>query len=470
MPVVDPATEEVVAEVPAATTNDVADAVSAASIAFRTWSRLPVGERARALHRVADGLRSHRRELAELLTREQGKLVQNNEDELDLAADTFDFFAELPRHDAGHLVAPGDSDQLDFVLRVPYGVTACIIPWNFPIQLMAWKVAPALASGNTVIIKPSALTPLATLLFARVATSHLPGGVLNVVTGRGAEIGEALTLHPEVRHIALTGSLETGRRVASLAAPMMKKVSLELGGKDPLIVAPDVDVDMAVHALAFAGLLNAGQCCTSTERVFVAQDRFDEFADALVAHVRRFRVGSGLDPSSDMGPMVSAQARAKVEEQVVSAVAAGARILTGGRRPQGLTKGFFYEPTVLIEAPEDSALIRKETFGPVLPLLPYRDVDEAIRKANDTEYGLAASLLTHDPKFVKRFVDGVEAGTLYVNDPLTPNPAAAFGGMKQSGLGRELGLEGLQEFTQVKHVHWDMVGSMKSAWRLRSES
>ncbi|MFT3872631.1 MAG: aldehyde dehydrogenase family protein [Nocardioides sp.] len=460
----DPATGNAIDDVPRGTVEDVEDAVSRAVDAFATWRRLPTGERAGLLHGVASGIRSHQDSLARLLTLESGKPLRDSVAELDLAAETFDFYAEVGRTDVGRMIAPGDPDQIDFTRYEPYGVTACITPWNFPLQLLAWKMAPALAAGNPVVVLPSPLTPLATLKFAEVATGHLPPGVVSVLTGFGPEVGEALVLHRDVPHIALTGSVQTGQVVMAQAAKRLKKLTLELGGKDPLVVAPDMSVDEAVPPIAFAGLLHAGQCCTSTERVYVPRASFEEFTEALAAFVSVMRLGPGMDSTTDMGPLINNDAVDRVASQVDEAVIGGARLVTGGRR-EGVEGGSFYAPTVLAHVDPSSRLMREEIFGPVLPISPYDDFDHVIAMANDSEFGLAASLLTRDAALAKRFYEEVDAGTIYINDPLTPNYAAPFGGMKSSGLGRELGVEGLDQFRQVKHVHWDVVGRAKDAWR-----
>ena len=416
------------------------------------------------LHAVATKTKAHMDELVKLLTLEEGKPIIENEEELDWTANTFHYYAELGRHDRGRVLPPGDPDQFNFVLKVPYGVVGCIVPWNYPLLLMSWKVAPALAAGNTVVIKPSEFTPLTTLRMAELVFDHLPPGVVNVVTGYGREAGEPLVQHAEVPVLAFTGSLATGRHIAELAAPMMKKLHLELGGKDPMVIGPDVDQELAVKALAYAGLLNAGQVCTSTERVYVPQDRYDSFSDALTGFVGGLRVGDGMQSTTDVGPMLRDQFRARVETHVAQAVEAGAQVTVGGERPTDLERGFFYKPTVIVNVDHSMAIMRDETFGPVLPLMAYDGFDQALELANDSEYGLGASLMSNDPKLVKRFFEEVDAGTIWINDPLTDNYAGPFGGMKMSGLGRELGQEGIDEFYDVKHVHWDMVGEIKDYW------
>ena len=462
--VIDPATEEILDEVPRGGARDADFAVTAAKSAFRTWRKMPAWKRAEALHEVARKIRQHHDELVKLLTQEEGKPIPENDEELWWTEETFDYYAELGRNERGRVIPPGEPGQFNMVLKEPYGVVACIIPWNYPLLLLAWKVAPALAAGNTVVIKPSELTPLSTLRMIQVAFDHLPPGIVNVVTGYGPEVGEPLVRHPDVPVIAFTGSLTVGRRIAEIAAPMMKKLHLELGGKDPMVIAPDYEIDVAARGLAYAGLLNAGQVCTSTERVYIHESKFAQFSEELADFVSRLRLGNGLDENTDIGPMIRNRFREKVEAQVGEAVQAGARVLVGGKRPEGIPKGYFLEPAVIVNVDHSMRLMKEETFGPVLSLMPYKDFDEAISLANDTAYGLGASLMTHDARLVKRFYEEVRAGTIWINDPLTDNFAGPFGGMKMSGLGHELGQEGLDEFFEIKHVHWDVEGGLKDYW------
>ena len=470
IPVLNPATEEVLGEVIRGTEEDAVTAIEAARQAFPGWKRVPASEKAAMLHEAAAKMRAHHEELIRLLTMEEGKPLVENEEEIWWSEETFDYYAEIGRNERGTLIPPGDPDQLNFVLKEPWGVVGCIIPWNYPILLLAWKLAPALAAGNTVVIKPSEYTPLTTLKLVEVAFDHFPPGVVNVVTGYGAEVGEPIVRHPDVQMIAFTGSLATGQRIAGLAAPMMKKLHLELGGKDPFVVAPDVHIPTAVSGLAYAALLNAGQVCTSTERVYVHEQIFSQFTEELADFVLKLRLGNGLDENTDIGPMLRDPFRAKVEKQLASAQAAGAKVLVGGKRPAQFEKGFFLEPAVLTHVDHSMEIMREETFGPVIPLMPYKDFDEAIRLANDNQYGLGATLMTHDAKLVKRFFEEVYAGTIWINDPLTDNFSGPFGGMKMSGQGRELGQEGFDEFCQVKHVHWDVEGSLKDYWYPYGES
>ncbi|MGQ0601143.1 MAG: aldehyde dehydrogenase family protein, partial [Anaerolineales bacterium] len=450
-----PATEEVLDVAPRGTPADADAAVAAASAAFDSWRRLGANQRARWLHDVSEKVRAHQHKLVRLLTLEQGKPVPENEEEVDWLANTFDYYAELGRHERGRVLPSGEESQFNFVIKEPYGVVGCIVPWNYPLLLLAWKVAPALAAGNTVVIKPSELTPLTALYLAEHCFDHLPPGVVNVVTGYGAETGEPLVRHPAVPVIAFTGSLATGQRIASLAAPMMKKLHLELGGKDAFVVAEDADPEVAAKAIGYAALINAGQVCTSTERVYLPASRAKPFTEALVEHVRALRLGPGLEPNTDIGPMIGEAYRAKVERHVEEARTRGAQTLTGGRRPPGINRGWFYEPTVLTNVTHDMAIMREETFGPAMPLMEYKTFDDAIALTNDSEYGLGACLLTSDPLKAKQFFENVKAGTIWINDPLTDNYAGPFGGMKMTGGARELGQEGLDEFRETKHVHWD---------------
>ena len=462
--VTDPATEEVLDTVPRGTAEDVESAVRSSNEAYKSWRKMGVNERTSLLHEVASKVRSHREEIVHLLTLEEGKPIPENDEELEWVANTFDYYAELGRHDKGRVIPPGEASQFNFILKEPYGVVGCIVPWNYPLLLMAWKVAPALAAGNTVIIKPSEMTPLTALYMAEHCFDGLPAGVVNVITGFGAETGEPLVKHPNVPVIAFTGSLATGQRIASHAAPMMKKLHLELGGKDATVIAEDADPELAAKAVAYAALINAGQVCTSTERVYIPKTKSKQFTEAIVEHVRSLKLGSGLEASTDVGPMIGNSYRAKIESHVEDARSRGAQILTGGQRPRNISKGWFYEPTVVSGVDHTMLIMREETFGPAVPLMEYTSFEEAIDLVNDCKYGLGAVLLSEDPKKIKMFFEDVKAGTIWINDPLTDNYAGPFGGMKYSGGARELGIEGLDEFRETKHVHWDFNMEDKEYW------
>jgi acyl-CoA reductase-like NAD-dependent aldehyde dehydrogenase len=462
--VTDPATGEEIDSVPAGTAEDVESAVRSSKQAFAAWSKTGANERAALLHGIASKVRIHQAQLVHLLTLEEGKPIPENEEELEWVASTFDYYAELGRHDRGRVIPPAEHSQFNFILQEPYGVVGCIVPWNYPLLLMAWKVAPALAAGNTVIIKPSELTPLTALYMAEHCFDDLAPGVVNVVTGLGAEAGEPLVRHVDVPVIAFTGSLATGQRIASHAAPLMKKLHLELGGKDATVIAEDAAPELAAKAVAYAALINAGQVCTSTERVYVPKAIARQFTEALVEHVKGLRLGPGLDPSTDIGPMIGERYREKVEAHVAQAKTRGASILTGGQRPGHLSRGWFYEPTVLTGVDHSMLIMRDETFGPAIPLMEYGTFQEAIDLVNDCPYGLGAVLLSQDAGKIKTFFEDVKAGTIWINDPLTDNYAGPFGGMKLSGGARELGIEGLNEFRETKHVHWDFSLEDKSYW------
>lgn len=461
--IINPATEEVIEQVPDGNREDAHAAVMAANKAFEVWRRMPAVARGELLHEVADRLKARTEEIARILTLEGGKPLRENLDEVGWSAACFHYYAEIGRNSRGRVIPGIESTQLSMVLKEPYGVVVCIVPYNYPLLLMAWKVAPALAAGNTVIIKPSSITPLATLTLSE-CFEVLPPGTVNIITGAGEVTGEALITHPETHVVAFTGSTETGRKIARLCAERFKKVTLELGGKDPFVVCEDSDVEVAAKAVAWAAFLNAGQVCTSSERIYVQRAIADRFLEALVNFTGTLRLGPGIESSTDIGPLARDRYRRKVEEQIEEAGKMGAVVLTGGKRPAGFQKGYFYEPTVLINVSHSMKVMREETFGPVAPVMLYNDFDEAIRYAQDTPYGLGAVLFTRDAVKAKTFFEEVRAGTIWINDPLTDNDAGPFGGMKMSGTGRELGLEGLDEFMETKHVHWDFVQQEKPWW------
>ena len=461
--VLNPYTEDVIDTVPAGSPQDVERAVQAAQAAFAQWRWIPAVERADLLHEIARKLREQEEALARQLTLEGGKPLVENLDEVGWTAACFDYYAEIGRHSRGRVIPSIESSQLSLVLKEPYGVVGCIVPWNYPLLLMGWKVAPALAAGNTIVLKPSSVTPLSTLMLAEVF-GHLPAGVVNIITGQGETVGDALVSHPGVPVIAFTGSTAVGQHIIQQAGPMMKKLHLELGGKDAFIVAEDADLDVAVPGVAWAALLNNGQVCTSTERIYVHESVYTEFTGLIAEYVAGLALGDPLAPATDLGPMARDGYRAKVERQVADAVKRGARVLTGGRRPPDQPTGYFYEPTVLIEVDREMAVMCEETFGPVLPITRYETFDQAIALANDSVYGLGANLFTNNARYVKRFYEEVRAGTLWINDPLTDNDAGPFGGFGMSGIGRELGDEGLDEFRETKHVHWDFAMEPKVWW------
>jgi betaine-aldehyde dehydrogenase len=461
--VVNPATEEVIDTAPRAGAADVDKAVAAARGAFPEWRRTPGIEKAEKLHTVARKIRADQEGLAVLLTREGGKPLPENRDEVEWIAACFDYYAEIGRDAVGRVISPVARNQFNFVIKEPYGVAGLIVPWNYPLLLLAWKLAPAIAAGNTVVAKPSEHAPLSTLRLMK-AFEELPEGVVNVVTGYGPEAGMPLVAHRDVELVAFTGSQATGRKVAVTCAEQLKKCHLELGGNDPLIVDEGVDLEVAAKGAAWACYLNMGQVCTSAERFYVVGKAFDEFVDRFVAFTKTLRIGDPLGPDVDLGPMVSAEQRAKVEKKVADSLAAGARLMVGGRRPDRFAKGFYYEPTALVDVDPSMALMREETFGPVAPIVRCRDIDEAIALADRSEYGLGASIYTNSLEHAMKAMEQVHAGTFWINDPLTDNDAGPFGGMRRSGIGRELGSEGIEDFRDSKHVHLDYVIGAKPYW------
>jgi acyl-CoA reductase-like NAD-dependent aldehyde dehydrogenase len=458
-----PATEAVLDTAPRGAAADVAKAVAAAKRAFLDWRRTPGLEKAEKLHLAARRMRDDREGLAILLTKEGGKPLPENRDEIEWIAACFDYYAEIGRDVVGRVISPVARNQFNFVIKEPYGVAGLIVPWNYPLLLLAWKLAGALAAGNTVVAKPSEWTPLSTLRLMR-CFEEFPEGVVNVVTGFGPEAGMPLVAHRDVEVVAFTGSQATGRRIAVACAEQLKKCHLELGGNDPFIVDDDVDIEVAAKGAAWASFLNMGQVCTSAERFFVVGKACDEFIDRFVAYTKTLRIGDPLGPDVDLGPMINAAQREKVEAKIAAARRAGASVLVGGRRPERFERGYFYEPTVLVDVTPEMELMREETFGPVAPIVRCKDIDEAIALADASEFGLGANLYTNNLQHAMKAMEQIHAGTFWINDPLTDNDAGPFGGMRRSGVGRELGSEGIEDFRDSKHVHMDYVIEPKSYW------
>jgi acyl-CoA reductase-like NAD-dependent aldehyde dehydrogenase len=458
-----PFTESEIATVGLPSHEQIDAAVTAARKAARGWAATPAIDRCELLHEVAARLRARTDKLAELMTKEGGKPRIENSDEVGWTAAAFDYYAELGRNFAGRVIPSIEATQLSLVLKEPMGVVGCIVPWNYPLLLLSWKIAPALAAGNTIVAKPSELTPLSTLALAE-CFEHLPPGVVNILAG-ARQIGEAIVSDARVDCVAFTGSVETGKRIAHICAERVARVNMELGGKDPFIVCPDVApaIEVAAKGGAWAAFLNAGQVCTSAERFYVLEPVFDDYLQAFVDYTNSLVVGDPLDADTDIGPLVSARQRERVAAQVDAAVSAGAEVVTGGSNG-GNGTGHFYAPTVVTGAPAETDLLREETFGPVAPLVRVKSLDEAIELANSTRFGLGANVYTKDLDTILRCMRELKAGTVWFNDPLTDNDAGPFGGMKQSGLGRELGQEGLEAFQETKHVHIETSLAPKDWW------
>jgi betaine-aldehyde dehydrogenase len=458
-----PFTEETIASVGTPSDEQLDAALAAAREAAREWGRAPAVDRGELLREVATRLRTRTDELAEVMTMEGGKPLVENSDEVGWTAACFDYYAEIGRDSAGRVIPSIESSQLSLVLKEPLGVIGCIVPWNYPLLLLAWKMAPALAAGNAVVCKPSELTPLSTLMLAR-SLGHLPKGVVNLIAG-GGEVGAAIASDSRVDGVAFTGSVETGKKVARACVDRVARINLEMGGKDPFIVCSDVAdrIEVAAKGGAWAAFLNSGQVCTSAERFYVMEDVYDAYLDAFVDYTRSLVIGDPMKSATDIGPMVSSRQRQKVMDQVEAAVGAGAEVVVGGDSG-GRDRGHFYAPAVITGAPAETDLLREETFGPVAPLVPVKSLDEAIEFANSTPYGLGANIYTQDFKTILRCMREVKAGTVWFNDPLTDNDAGPFGGFKQSGLGRELGREGLEAFQETKHVHIESEVEPKEWW------
>ena len=456
--VVNPATEDTVASVPAGKPEDVELAVATAKRAFADWSKTDVEKRAAILTKAAELIQENAKELAATLTSEQGKPIAEAMGEVTHLAHGVHFFAEAATKVRGaYQDLPSTLGQAyGMVIRRPMGVCAAITPYNFPLTLLGTKVAPALASGNTVVAKPAATTPLATLKVAQLfSEAGVPDGVLNVVTGRGSDIGDALVSHPDVQRIAFTGSTAVGRHVAQLAAQGLKHVTLELGGSDPVIICDDADVDAAVKAVIIGRYWNAGQACLGCKRVFVHDSVYDGFVSQLVERVGRYEPGDGTvkaeKPKLRMGPIHTRQGRDELLEQIEDGVANGGELLIGG----GTTdheKGFFLEPAVIAEPSATSRLTTEEVFGPVLPVFRFTDFDDAIARANDTQYGLGSSIWTHDARKIHRAAQEIESGMTWVNQIHYGYDELPFGGVKASGYGKEHGIESLDSYVEIKSV------------------
>ena len=446
-----PATEERIDTAPRAAAADVERAVAAARAAFPEWRRMPGLEKAERLHHAARRMREDREGLAILLTREGGKPLVENRDEVEWVAACLDYYAEIGRDAVGRVISPVARNQFNFVIKEPYGVAGLIVPWNYPLLLLGWKLAGALAAGNTVVAKPSEYTPLSTLRLMR-CFEDFPEGVVNAVTGYGPEAGMPLVRHRDVELVAFTGSQATGRAIAVACAEQLKKCHLELGGNDPFIVDEGVDLDVASRGAVWACFLNMGQVCTSAERFYVVGRAYDEFVDRFVAFTKTLRIGDPMGPDVDLGPMINARQREKVEAKVAEAVAGGASVVVGGKRPERFQKGFFYEPTALVGVQPTMALLREETFGPVAPIIRFERDAEAVAAANGTPFGLAAYLWTRDLSRAFRVSEALDFGIVGVNDGVPSTPQAPFGGVKASGLGREGGKWGIEEYLDLKYV------------------
>lgn len=447
-----PADGSVVAELPDAGPEDMADAVAAAVRAQADWADRPAHERGAMLLRVADAMRAQSEELARLMTMEEGKPLADARGEIAYAASFLEWFGQEADRVYGDVLAVNDPGKRLFVFKRPVGVTAAITPWNFPAAMITRKLGPALAAGCTMVIKPSELTPLSALAMARLfEAAGLPPGVLSVVPGQDAPaLAGVVMADARVRKVSFTGSTEVGQILMRQAADTVKRLSLELGGHAPMIVFDDADLDLAVDQAVIAKMRGMGETCVSPNRFYVQRSIAPRFGRAMAERLGAMRVGNGLEDGVQVGPLVEAAAVTKVERHVEDAVRGGAELVLGGRRTDG--PGHFYLPTVLAGVRDDMLVSREETFGPVVPLSVFDDEDEAVRRANDTPYGLAAYFFTRDAARVMRLADHLEYGILGANDGLPSNARAPFGGLKASGFGREGGRYGIDEYLDVKYM------------------
>ncbi|HXC08182.1 MAG TPA: aldehyde dehydrogenase family protein [Steroidobacteraceae bacterium] len=457
----DPATEERVGQIADATAVDIDQAVAAADAAQRAWRKVNHHRRAELLHEVSRHVMAARPLVAEMLTREMGKPYKESFDEVAWSASAIDYYAEIARHENGKVLGSAVDGQMHFTTKDPLGVVVIILPFNYPLCLLCWQAAAALASGNAVIIKPSDLTSLTTLEFI-AAFDSLPAGLVQVVTG-GSAVGKRLVEHSGTHMVAFTGGIETGRIVAETCGRLYKRTLIETSGNDPFIVMPSAPIDVAARGAAFGAFLNCGQVCAAAERFYVHERIYGEFMERLVHHTARIRVGNGLG-RVDMGPLASKRELTRYLRLLDAATVEGAKVLTGGDRPAHLPKGWFVNPTVLGDVSPDAPIMNDETFGPVAPVSRVASFDEALTLANRSRYALGATVYTTDLDESMRAVNELEAGMVWVNAPLLDNDAGPFGGRKQSGMGRQLGAEGLDTFRHTKLSMIDHAAKPHDFW------
>lgn len=454
-----PATGQINGIVAEGDKEDIDLAVQAARKAFESgpWKTMTPSDRMRLLYKIAQKMRDHLEELAEIESKDNGLTINETKHiALPMAIDVLEFYAGLANKIQGETLS-SPSNRFNYTLREPIGVIGAIIPWNFPIMLAMWKLAPALAAGNTVVIKPAEQTPISILKLMKIfQEAGLPDGVINVVNGYGATAGKALTEHPGINKLTFTGSTRTGKIIMQAASHHLCPVTLELGGKSPNIVFEDANMENAVNGSLFGIYFGQGQVCIAGSRLFVQDSIYDEFIDQFVKRSKEIRVGNPLDPTTQMGPQVSEQQLHVIERYVDIGKKEGATLVTGGKRNEQLTDGYFYTPTVFADVTNDMTIAKEEIFGPVVSVIRFKDEEDALKKANDTIYGLGAGVWTNNVKRAHRMARQLQAGTVYVNTYTMLDSTAPFGGVKKSGFGRELGLEAMNMYTQVKNVWMDL--------------
>ncbi|WP_432055520.1 gamma-aminobutyraldehyde dehydrogenase [Streptomyces sp. bgisy022] len=464
--VVDPATGTEVLSYELAGTDDVDAAVAAAREAFPGWAGATPGERSDAMHRFAAVVAERAEEFARAESLQCGKpLKLSREFDVPGTIDNIAYFAGAARHLQGQSAGEYSGDHTSYVRREPIGVVGSIAPWNYPLQMAAWKILPAIAAGNPIVLKPAELTPLTSLLFAQAATdAGIPHGVINIVTGTGKEAGEHLVAHPDVAMTSFTGSTAVGRRVAELATATVKRIHLELGGKAPFVVFDDADLDAAVNGAVAGALINTGQDCTAATRAYVQRPLYEEFVERTAALMESVRLGDPFAPGTDLGPLISHAQRERVAG-FVDRARGYARIVTGGEAPLGeLAAGAYYRPTLVADAPQDSEIVQAEIFGPVLVVLPFDSDDEGLALANDTPYGLAASAWSRDVYRTGRATREIKAGCVWINDHIPIISEMPHGGYKASGFGKDMSAYSFEEYTQVKHVMFDNTATVRKDW------
>ena len=459
MEVINPATEEVIGTVASADSSDVDRAVRAARAAFEgPWGQMSARERGRLVSRLADRLMEKADEVARLETLHNGKPINESRHiEIPAAAECLEYYAGWADKVMGETI-PVKGNYLTYTLREPLGVVAAIVPWNFPLLLAAWKVAPALACGNTIILKPASQTPLTALALGEIAVEvGLPPGVLNVITGPGSSVGQAIVEHPGIDKIAFTGDTSTGKAIMKTAADTLKKITLELGGKSPNIVLPDADIEAAIRGATIGIFYGKGEVCAAGSRLLVDKSIKNEFVDKLASRVKKMVPGDPMDPKTRFGAIASKKQLETVLRYIDTAKSEGATLVAGGERADiGTGKGYFVQPTVFADVDPQMTISREEIFGPVLATIDFADIDEAIARANDTPYGLAAGIWTRDIKKAHYIARKLQAGTVWVNTYNVYDTAAPFGGYKQSGFGREMSAHAIEHYTQMKSVWIDL--------------